>query len=250
MQGPYDPETAAPTSGASGRHRPATRLPGPLGLAILVAVLLVTFGVGAALLPPSFASGPRDPSKADRAGAQAPAAAADALAAAPAAGGPAGTPAPKPTPTAKPSPTGRPTRGTAPEPGPTKPRSGTVAREDEVTALVNQRRAENGCGRVRTDERLRKAARGHSQDMANRDYFDHDSLDGRSPWDRAKAAGYSRPIGENIAKGQRTPADVMKSWMNSPGHRSNILNCDAKAIGVGLAYDGNTPIWTQLFGAV
>ena len=124
-----------------------------------------------------------------------------------------------------------------------------TALENEVTKIVNARRAENGCGAVTTNEKLRTASRGHSQDMAKQDYFDHTSLDGRSPWDRAGAAGYKNAIGENIAKGQRTAAQVMESWMNSDGHRKNILNCAAKEVGVGLAYDGNTPIWTQMFGA-
>jgi uncharacterized protein YkwD len=157
---------------------------------------------------------------------------------------------PAASPSAKPKP--RSERTTKPKPKPTKSTatSQTVGLEDQVTALVNTERAKAGCGSVRTDERLRKAARAHSQDMADRDYFSHTALDGRSPWDRAEAAGYSQPIGENIAKGQRTPAAVMDAWMNSDGHRRNILNCDAKAIGVGLAYDGGTPVWTQLFGAV
>ncbi|WP_051799467.1 CAP domain-containing protein [Catenuloplanes japonicus] len=122
--------------------------------------------------------------------------------------------------------------------------------EDAVTALVNQRRADAGCSvKVTTNEKLRTATRGHSQDMANQDYFDHTSLDGRTPWDRAGAAGYQNAIGENIAKGQQTAESVMESWMNSDGHRANILNCNAKETGVGLAYDGNTPIWTQMFGS-
>ncbi|MFI5844877.1 CAP domain-containing protein [Catenuloplanes sp. NPDC051500] len=121
--------------------------------------------------------------------------------------------------------------------------------EDAVTALVNEERATAGCGKVTTNEKLRTATRGHSQDMADQDYFDHKSLDGRSPWDRAGAAGYDNAIGENIAKGQQTPEAVMESWMNSDGHRANILNCKAKETGVGLAYDGNTPIWTQMFGS-
>jgi uncharacterized protein YkwD len=121
--------------------------------------------------------------------------------------------------------------------------------EDAVTAIVNTRRAEAGCGKVTTNEKLRTATRGHSQDMADQDYFDHTSLDGRSPWDRSGAAGYKNAIGENIAKGQQTPEAVMESWMNSDGHRKNILNCSAKETGVGLAYDGKTPIWTQMFGS-
>jgi uncharacterized protein YkwD len=56
--------------------------------------------------------------------------------------------------------------------------------------------------------------------------------------------------GENIASGQRNPADVMKAWMNSPGHRANILRCGYRNIGVGVAFRGSTPIWTQDFGTL
>jgi uncharacterized protein YkwD len=229
-------------------RRGGRRLPGPVGLAALVAALLVTFGVGAALLSPSFAGGDgvqeaAGQSGAERAAGPAPAQAREA---------PALAPTTSPSATAAPTATPAPERSaTKPKPKPKpKPKSRTTTLEDQVTALVNTERVKAGCGRVRTNEKLRTAARRHSQDMANQNYFSHDSLDGRSPWDRAKAAGYSQPIGENIAKGQRTPESVMDAWMNSAGHRRNILNCDARAIGVGLAFDGNTPIWTQLFGAV
>jgi uncharacterized protein YkwD len=79
----------------------------------------------------------------------------------------------------------------------------------------------------------------------------HDGSNGSTPWDRSKAAGYDNAIGENVAMGYRDAASVMDGWMNSPGHRANILNCSAKAIGVGLAKasDGS-PYWTQLFGSV
>jgi uncharacterized protein YkwD len=152
-----------------------------------------------------------------------------------------------------------PTTGGRPSPRPSTGRSTTPAAagtsqvtrlENEVTAIVNQERAKAGCGAVHTDERLRTAARRHSADMAENDYFSHTSQDGRSPWTRAEQAGYQQASGENIAYGQRTPAEVMEAWMNSPGHRANILNCASKAIGVGLAYRGRTPYWTQLFGRV
>jgi uncharacterized protein YkwD len=129
--------------------------------------------------------------------------------------------------------------------------SGNTAQEDQVTVLVNRERATAGCDPVRTDERLRSAARGHSQDMATNDYFSHTAPDGDTFVDRAAAAGYPRDQagGENIAMGYGTPADVMDGWMDSEGHRANILNCDFKAIGVGLARDSDgTPYWTQVFG--
>ncbi len=88
-------------------------------------------------------------------------------------------------------------------------------------------------------------------DQAEHNTMSHDGSNGSSPWDRSKAAGYNNAIGENVAMGYRDAAAVMDGWMNSPGHRANILNCDAKAIGVGLAKasDGS-PYWTQLFGSV
>jgi len=233
-----------------GRGR---RLPGPIGLAAVVTALLVIFGAGAALLSPTFTGGDGG-SGSD---VLADAGVADAGLAVPTEPAtPEPTPStstPAPSPTAAAALTPKPERSTAkprPKPSTAKPRSATTAREDRVTALVNQERARAGCGTVRTNAQLRTAARRHSQDMADRNYFSHDSLDGRTPWDRAEAAGYQRAIGENIAKGQATPEAVMAAWMDSPGHRRNILNCDARATGVGLAFDGATPIWTQLFGAV
>jgi uncharacterized protein YkwD len=100
------------------------------------------------------------------------------------------------------------------------------------------------------DARLARAARAHSADMDHRHYFDHDSRDGRSPWDRIKAAGYPAPGAENIAMGQPTAASVMNAWMNSSGHRANILNCGLKSIGVGVQYDSGGPWWTEDFGWV
>jgi len=126
----------------------------------------------------------------------------------------------------------------------------TVA-EDTVTEIVNRERAKAGCTQMlHTDERLRKAARAHSADMAKQNYFSHVGLDGSSFVDRIARAGYPRSsaAAENIAYGYATAADVMKGWMNSEGHRNNILNCSLKAIGVGLAYRGNSPYWTQDFG--
>jgi uncharacterized protein YkwD len=124
-----------------------------------------------------------------------------------------------------------------------------TAMEDEVAALTNAERAVAGCDTLRVDERLRTAARAHSQDMAQHDYLDHTGLDGSSPSDRAGRAGYPGGVGENIAVGYRTPQDVMQGWMDSDGHRDNVLNCDYAAIGVGLAFDaGGRPYWTQDLG--
>jgi uncharacterized protein YkwD len=121
--------------------------------------------------------------------------------------------------------------------------------EAKVLEITNQERAANGCGALVFDARLAKSARGHSEDMAAQDYFDHKSKDGRTFVDRIKAAGYPSPGAENIAAGQQTPEAVMKGWMESPGHRANILNCGLKALGVGVGKGGKFGIyWTQNFG--
>lgn len=122
----------------------------------------------------------------------------------------------------------------------------------EVVRLVNVERAKvANCPALRVDARLATAARLHSEDMARQDYFSHTSLDGRSPWDRIAAQGYTGASGENIAAGYRTAAAVMTGWMNSSGHRANILNCTSRAIGVGIGYGGSYGLyWTQTFGRV
>jgi uncharacterized protein YkwD len=84
--------------------------------------------------------------------------------------------------------------------------------------------------------------------MAARGFFDHTDPDGKSPWDRASAAGISNLGGENIARGQADAQAVMTAWMNSPGHKANILNCDFKTLGVGVHFGAGGPWWTQDFG--
>ncbi|XVS61296.1 CAP domain-containing protein [Actinosynnema sp. CA-299493] len=121
--------------------------------------------------------------------------------------------------------------------------------EAAVVELTNGERAANGCPALAADGRLAAAARAHSADMAAQNYFDHVSKDGRSFVDRVKAAGYPAPGAENIAAGQRTAEAVLKGWMDSPGHRANILNCKLKTLGVGLARGGSYGwYWTQNFG--
>ncbi|HYN65639.1 MAG TPA: CAP domain-containing protein [Ornithinibacter sp.] len=119
----------------------------------------------------------------------------------------------------------------------------------EVLRLANLERAKVRCPALRWESRLATAARLHSEDMARRNYFSHTSLDGRSPWDRIRAQGYAYGSAENIAAGQSTPAAVMTAWMNSSGHRANILNCSNKALGVGIGKGGSYgTYWTQDFG--
>ncbi|HEX5947158.1 MAG TPA: CAP domain-containing protein [Acidimicrobiales bacterium] len=138
-----------------------------------------------------------------------------------------------PDPPATPAPTTPP-----PAPAPTE--------QGQVVDLVNAARAQAGCGALTVDDRLVAAAQGHSDDMAAQGYFSHTSLDGRSFADRVRAAGYPSPGGENIAQGQRGAEAVHDAWMNSQGHRENILNCSFTTIGVGLHAASWT--WTQNFG--
>ena len=105
-----------------------------------------------------------------------------------------------------------------------------------------------GCSPVTADSGLAALATAFSDDMAARDFFDHTDPDGASPWDRAKKAGITDLGGENIARGQANAQLVMDSWMNSPGHKANILNCDFKTLGVGAHFASGGPWWTQDFG--
>jgi uncharacterized protein YkwD/stress response protein SCP2 len=120
----------------------------------------------------------------------------------------------------------------------------------EVVDLTNRRRTGAGLRPLAADPRLTAAAQAHSADMVARDFYAHTDPDGGRPWDRTGAAGAPhRAVGENIACGQRSPADVVEGWMNSPGHRANILGPDFTHIGVGLAGGGRAgTYWTQVFG--
>ncbi|MFI9206436.1 CAP domain-containing protein [Streptomyces sp. NPDC053048] len=120
----------------------------------------------------------------------------------------------------------------------------------DVLALTNRERTAAALPPLAADPRLAAAARAHSTDMVARDFYSHTTPEGREPWDRARAAGAPhRAIGENIACGQRTPAEVVRGWMDSPGHRANILTPGFTHLGVGYATGGRAgTYWTQLFG--
>ncbi|MDQ0583708.1 uncharacterized protein YkwD [Streptomyces rishiriensis] len=118
----------------------------------------------------------------------------------------------------------------------------------EVLKLVNEERAKVGCSAVAANSALSDLAEKFSDDMAARGFFDHTDPDGATPWDRAAKAGISDLGGENIARGQADAAAVMEAWMNSPGHKANILNCDFKTLGVGVHLGSGGPWWTQDFG--
>jgi uncharacterized protein YkwD len=163
---------------------------------------------------------------------------------------------PTPIPSSKPTtrPTTRPTSTPTPTRTTTAPPSGTVgsAEENEVVRLTNAERAKGGCQPLKHDAQLRKAAFDHSADMAARNYFSHTSQDGRSFLDRIRGAGFTGGSGwaENIAKGQQTPASVVSAWMNSAGHKANIMNCRYNLIGVGAVKSSSGQIlWTQNFAS-
>jgi uncharacterized YkwD family protein/spore coat assembly protein SafA len=119
--------------------------------------------------------------------------------------------------------------------------------ESEVVRLVNIERSKHGLAPLKENWELSRVARYKSADMKNKGYFDHYSPTYGSPFDMMKKFGFKfYSAGENIAMGQRTPQEVMTAWMNSPGHRANILKADFKEIGVGLAKDGSL-YWTQMF---
>ena len=136
-------------------------------------------------------------------------------------------------------------------PTPTPAPSGNAAFETEVVRIVNEERGKVNCPALIADDRLTTAARGHSADMAARNYFSHTTPEGVEFATRITNAGYRwSGAGENIAKGQRTPAEVMTSWMNSAGHKANILNCGFKNIGVGVAAEARgSLLWTQDFAS-
>ena len=153
-----------------------------------------------------------------------------------------------------PSPTATPTTGPTAKPTPTPTNDGGsdvgTAVEREVVRLTNEARRREGCKPLIHDAKLRAAAFGHSSDMARNNYFSHDSRDGKDPGDRIRAAGFSplRAWGENIAAGQRTAAQAVQAWLDSPGHQANILNCRFTHIGVGVA-QGSRTYWTQNFAS-
>jgi uncharacterized protein YkwD len=129
--------------------------------------------------------------------------------------------------------------------------TGMQSLEDEVVRLTNVERASNGCVALRADSKLRTAARDHSAEMAANQELTHTGADGSSPDSRMEQAGYDPDWGwaENVAAAYPTPEAVMTGWMNSEGHRTNILNCSLKAIGVGVARASNSQLyWTQDFG--
>lgn len=261
-----EPDAAAHALPTAPRADRARRRYGPAGIAALVAAALFAIGGGGYALTHDDGDGRRTAlptlvptaSASPSGGVPAAPSATSSTTDAASTGGTAGlaaAPVPSATRPSEPA-----TRSTTRPPATTRPGTSTggtsggsdqVSRyESEVLSLVNTERAKAGCGAVQNNSQLHNAARGHSADMAANNYFSHTSQDGRTFADRIRAAGYTGPaIAENIAWGQSTPQAVMTAWMNSSGHRANILNCRYNALGVGLAYSSDgRPYWTQDFG--
>ena len=139
------------------------------------------------------------------------------------------------------------------DPSPTPSATTSAAEEWQIDMLarLNALRASLGAPAVQLCAPLSTAAAKHSADMANRGYFDHTGLDGRSPSARAAAEGYSSGVGENIAAGYDSVADVMGGWIDSPGHYANLINADYRVVGFGRVSVPDSPYgvyWTQNFG--
>ncbi|MGJ8609873.1 MAG: CAP domain-containing protein [Octadecabacter sp.] len=114
----------------------------------------------------------------------------------------------------------------------------------EIAAMLNRERAQAGRAALTWNAELTAASQAHAQDMFSNDYFSHTGRNGSSFSDRARAAGYGCAAAENIAFGQQSEADVMSAWMNSAGHRRNILLGDAREFGIGRVGD----IWVLMMG--
>ncbi|WP_251554219.1 SafA/ExsA family spore coat assembly protein [Neobacillus muris] len=125
---------------------------------------------------------------------------------------------------------------------------GVKSIESQVIDLTNQERAKNGLKPMTADWELSRVARYKAMDMRDKNYFSHTSPTYGSPFDMIKAFGISyRSAAENIAAGQTTPQAVVQSWMNSSGHRANILSANTR-IGVGYAKGGSYGhYWVQMF---
>ena len=124
-----------------------------------------------------------------------------------------------------------------------------AAYQQEVVNLVNKERAKYGLSALKSNSSLANVATIKSQDMVNKNYFSHTSPTYGSPFDMMKQFGISyKTAGENIAMGQKTPSEVVTAWMNSEGHRKNILSSSFTQIGVGVAKNANGQLyWTQMF---
>lgn len=121
--------------------------------------------------------------------------------------------------------------------------------EAQVLTLTNKERSKSGLPALKGDNtQLNRAARIKSEDQANRGQMGHNSPTLGSPFDQMRNMGITyRTAGENVAMGQPSAAEVVKAWMNSPGHKANIMNRNYTHLGVGYAIKNGKPFWTQMF---
>lgn len=141
------------------------------------------------------------------------------------------------------------------------PGAGVAGPADAVLSAINAVRADAGCKPLRLDARLTAAARSHARAMAEQNFFGHAGRDGSRLTARIKRQGYSfRTAAENIAAGQKSAGQVVQSWLDSSGHRRNILNCRMTETGIAVVYDpDDKPLrgsrhplryyWVQVFAA-
>ncbi len=136
-----------------------------------------------------------------------------------------------------------------------EPPTDNNAVQDQILALINERRAQQGCPPLTRNPQLDAAAYTHSEDMALNDYVAHEGLDGTKFWQRIQATGYTfTEAAENIAAGSTTPEQTVQLWLNSPGHAKNVFNCNLRDTGIGVYHLPNDSgsivmfyYWTQVF---
>jgi uncharacterized protein YkwD len=232
-----EPDTAvlptvepAPTRPAGAPDAPGNQ-PSPLVLAAIAAGALAVFGVFALLLPSLIGGGSPTSAGPPVHNAQPP-------------GGVTAAPSADVPSAAAPTPSAVPARSATTVPAVV----GNTRSEQQVVALINNERRRAHCPALRVDGKLRAAARSHSADMATNNFISHTGTDGSSATDRMQKAGYPQGLSELLARGGDNPQAVVRSWSRDKADRAELLDCGARAIGVGVAFRGRTAYWTADFG--
>lgn len=133
---------------------------------------------------------------------------------------------------------------------PAAPGAVSITPSRTFDSMLNDVRSANGAGAVTYDARLGRAAEGHANDMLRNNFFSHTGSDGSSVGDRVTAQGYRwRTVGENIARGQRDEADVLRAWVNSPGHQRNNVNPNFEDFALAKAGTGSRQYWVLVLAA-
>ena len=140
------------------------------------------------------------------------------------------------------------------------PSPGSADAVQSVLADVNSVRAKAGCGPLKLNKALMAAAEGHARNMAEQDFFGHKDKAGRGITGRVRSQGYRYGlVAENIAAGQKSAGEAVQAWVDSPGHRKNIMNCRFRETGIAMVYQpDDSPLrgrsmglqyyWVQVFG--